>query len=462
MGDRVPAPGRVDVSKAICYGLSAAFLLAYTFWLGVRAGIEHNDAFRFTRRLRTTIAGALDVTAGEFSTVFRTRPIHFLQASLYPGSGVTFNDPKSDQRDLILLAGFFKNTNELRLIHRDGSVVARWPVNYYDVFPNPDFFPPGWEPATDWNIDIHGALALPDGSVLFNFEWGGLVKLDRCGGVVWTVRRQTHHSVERAEAGGFWVPGRRLVDGPTPYPPFEPPFHEDTILRISDGGKILAEYSAVKIFYDAGLEAVLTANGEAFENGMEWDQEVVHLNKIEELTSDIAKDFPMFEAGDLAISNRDGNIVLVVDPKVSRVKWWQIGPWIRQHDPEFRRGGTIVLVNNNTHQTAFGDVDLKVSPAAPRVTNIMEVDPSTRMAKTIYGGRPGQELLTVIKGKVDLTAAGGLFITEAQGGRVRETDTSGKLVWEYVNRYDAESVAEIGEARLYPSDYFQVKDWSCP
>jgi hypothetical protein len=63
---------------------------------------------------------------------------------------------------------------------------------------------------------------------------------------------------------------------------------------------------------------------------------------------------------------------------------------------------------------------------------------------------------------VDLTPAGGLLITEAQGGRVRETDANQKLVWEYVNRYDDNRVAELGEARLYPSSYFTVKDWSCP
>jgi hypothetical protein len=35
------------------------------------------------------------------------------------------------------------------------------------------------------------------------------------------------------------------------------------------------------------------------------------------------------------------------------------------------------------------------------------------------------------------------------------------VVWEYLNRYDADDVAEIGEARRYSADYFHVKDWSC-
>jgi hypothetical protein len=461
MENRLGAAGKRDLSRSLFYIVLTGGLLAGSFATGLQAGVERNAAYRLTREFSRTIEHSLRVTTGEWTTLLRTYPSHFLQASRYWGEGVTINDPSNDQTDLILLSGFFKDTNELRLMRRNGEIVARWPVRFYDLFPDPDHFPPGWAPATDWNIDTHGALALPDGSVVFNFEWGGLVKLDRCGGVVWTVKRQTHHTVERAEGGGFWVAGRRLVEGPT-YPPFEPPFHEDTLLRVSDDGRILAEYSSVQMFYDNGLEAVLTASGAAFENGMEWDQEIVHLNKIEELSSELAADFPMFEPGDLALSSRDLNLVMIVDSRASRVKWWQIGPWIRQHDPEFKRGGTIVVFNNNIHQTAFGEGDQKTSLTAPRVSNIMEIDPATRESKVVYGGKPGQEFLSIVRGKVDVTPRGGLLITEAKGGRVRETDPDQKLVWEYVNRYSPEEVAELAEARIYPAGYFEVNDWSCP
>jgi hypothetical protein len=452
---------RFDFSAVLFFGVLwfGPIVLAFTF--GIQAGVDRNLAYRVTTTLANTVQSSLVATAGAIVTTLRNRPIYFLQGSGHPGDGVTLNDSSNDQSDLILIAGFFNDTNEVRLIRRNGSLVARWPVRFYDLIPNPTHFPQGWAPATNWNIDLHGALALPDGSVVFNFEWGGLVKLNRCGGVAWTIRRQTHHSVERAAGGGFWVLARRFVEGPTPYPPFETPFHEDTVLRVSEDGRILAEFSTVKIFYDNRLEALLTATGYSFEKGMKWDREIVHLNKVEELSNDIAADFPLFAAGDLVLSSRDRNLLMVVDGKVSKVKWWKIGPWIRQHDPEFKRGGTIVLFNNNIHQTAFGDGYLKVSPTAPRVTNIMEVDPVTGESKVIYGSAPGQELLSVIKGKVELTRRGGLLITEAQAGRVLETDAGGKLVWEYINRYSENEVAEIGEARMYPSTYFDVSDWTC-
>jgi hypothetical protein len=79
-----------------------------------------------------------------------------------------------------------------------------------------------------------------------------------------------------------------------------------------------------------------------------------------------------------------------------------------------------------------------------------------------FGERPGQELFSVIRGKHEVTNDGGFLITEVEAGRVIETDATGKIFWEYVNRYDAENVAELTEARLYPKEYFNVIDWSCP
>jgi hypothetical protein len=273
------------------------------------------------------------------------------------------------------------------------------------------------------------------------------------------VRRQTHHSVERAEGGGFWVPGRRFVETDSPFPPFEPPFHEDTLLRISEEGRILAEVSVPRIFYDNGLQAVLTAAD--LTRGMTWDQEILHLNKITELRSTSAASFPMFEAGDLALSIRDLNLLMVVDKSAARVKWWKTGPWLRQHDPEFSRDGTIVVFNNNLYETVFEIGNQQTPLSTPRVSNIVEVDPASGKAQVIYGGRRGQELLSVVRGKVDLTPRGGLLIVESEGGRVLETNADGRLVWNYINRYSAEKVAEITEARLYSSAYFDVKDWSC-
>jgi hypothetical protein len=454
---------KADVSRTIFLGVVLATMVGGSFAAGLHAGTTRNVLFRAVNAVKANVAESVATLIGEASTLSGTKPTHLIQPSRDARDGVTVNDASRNQDDLILLAGFFKDTNELRLVRRNGTVLARWPVKYHDLFPNPGEFRYGVVPATDWNIDTHGSLALPDGSVIFSFEYGGLTKLDRCGQVIWTVRRPTHHSVELAEDGGFLVPSRKKVlDGESPYPPFPVPLDEDTILKISDDGRVVNEFPVVKTIYENRLEALLTTSEGDFLAPLVWDEEIIHLNKVTELKHADAGRFPAFEAGDLLLSMRDLNLLMVVDKTVKKVKWWQIGPWVRQHDPEFTSDGHLLMFNNNAYENLFPAGRRYYSPASsPRVSTIMEADPQTRATHIRYGGKPEQELLSIVKGKVDAVDGGGLLITEFEGGRVIETDAAGKIVWEYINHYSPEEVGEISEARLYPSTYFKVSDWSC-
>ena len=71
-----------------------------------------------------------------------------------------------------------------------------------------------------------------DGDVVFNFENGGLVRIDRCSRVKWRIAQQTHHSVAEDADGNLWVPGRRLRTKPVKeYPNVPAPFQEEYILK---------------------------------------------------------------------------------------------------------------------------------------------------------------------------------------------------------------------------------------
>jgi len=392
----------------------------------------------------------------EINILVQSRPERFLQPARYEGDGVTINKV-ADNGELILVSGFFDKNNGLRLIRRDGSLVAHWTLLYDEIFTDTSFMPV--VPMSNWNVDTHGTLAMPDGSVVFNFDYSGMARIDRCGRVMWTVQAKTHHSVERAEGGGFWVPGNKLIDTDTDiFPPFKAPFFESTILRISDEGEILQEISVIKLFYNSGLETLLSSRAIYYiANLMSDDREIVHLNKIGELSASIAGDFPQFEAGDLVLSMRELNMVMVIDPRTEVIKWWKVGPWRRQHDPEFKAGGTIVVFNNNLYKEVVLANPITILP----VSNIMEIDPQSGEHRVLWGGTPEQQMLSVLRGKVELTADGGLLITEPDGGRIFQTNAAGDIVWQYINRYDEDEVAELTEARIYPADYFDVSDWSC-
>lgn len=445
----------MDISKVLFLCTTIIIALGVSFGAGMYSGFYENAAFEFAKYMKETIKESV-AAIRETSLI---TPHNFLQPVRGEGEGVTVN-ARPDDGHLIFLSGFFEDNNELRLIRRDGSIVMRWPISFTSLFPEPSHLES--PPATDWNVDLHGALIQPDGSIVFNFEFGGLVKLDRCGRTLWTLGHMTHHSVERAEGGGYWVAGRRRIEtGDSPFRPFTPPYNEDLILKVSEEGQILSQISVPAILYQNGLEAVFTATGESFWPGFEWDEELVHLNKVGELSSDLAASFPNFEAGDLVVSLRQLNLVMVIDPGTRQIRWWQTGPWLRQHDPEFNRDGSLTVFNNNTYRVGLS-ISGQSDPTAPRTTNILRIDPETRETQIAFGEQPGQEMLSFIRGKHEVTRDGGFLITEFEAGRVIETDAAGNIVWEYINRYNAENVAEISEARLHPAEYFNVTDWSCP
>ena len=385
---------------------------------------------------------------------------HHLQPSRGQGAGVTVQ--ATDDDALVLMVGFFDEENQARLVRRDGTVVHRWSLDYFEHFPDPETRPCAVD--SPLQVDTHGAQVTPRGELVVNYEYCGTVKLDPCGGVMWTLEGLSHHSVVPAESGGYWILGRdewRARDRPDRFPPIFVPgpeqiVQEDTILRVSEDGEVLDEVSIPELMRDNGLEALLSADGikVEFDTGKPW--ELVHANKVTELPSDIADAYPMFEAGDLAVSLRALNLVMVVDPADRRVKWHQMGPWLRQHDPEFRPDGRISIFNNNVYyRTAYDDQDQTIL-STPRVTNIIAVDPETRETEVLVGDAPGQEMLSVVRGDHQLLDDGGVLITEFDGGRVLQVDAGGQVVWEYVNRYDDDFVGEVTNASLLREDDFET------
>ena len=79
----------------------------------------------------------------------------------------------------------------------------------------------------------------------------------------------------------------------------------------------------------------------------------------------------------------------------------------------------------------------------------------------VWGGTAAQRMYTAIRGNHQMQPGGGVLVVEAEGGRIFETDSSGRIVWEYINRYDDDEVAEINSALVLPADYFRDVDWSC-
>ena len=319
-------------------------------------------------------------------------------------------------------------------------------------------------------VDTHGMVLTPKGEIVFNYEDCGTVKLDQCGRVMWTLPRNTHHSIIASEAGGYWLLDReknKATEQPEraaafPYATLPEDMLVDEVLRIDEDGKVLDEFSIPAMMIDNGLEALLTAGAGNFsKTGKHSWNEIMHVNKVAELTSDIVGAFPMFKAGDLLISDRARHLLMVVDPRTRKVKWHQIGPWLSQHDPEFRPDGKISVFNNSGYYFFNYDNDNHIKLSTPHTTSIIAIDPATREPEVLFGARSGEEMLSVIRGQHELLPDGGMLIAEFDAGRVLEVNADREIVWEYVNAYDKDYVGEITNAQLIAPGYLQTEWRQC-
>ncbi len=73
-----------------------------------------------------------------------------------------------------------------------------------------------------------------------------------------------------------------------------------------------------------------------------------HFNKVDVLDPERAADYPGFEAGDMLISLRELNLVVVFRPSEARILWWRHGLFAAQHDASFIEG-QIEIFDNNPH-----------------------------------------------------------------------------------------------------------------
>ena len=342
------------------------------------------------------------------------------------------------------MAGFFGNRSGMRLIAPDGTVLHHWDVDFSTIFPQaPHLQRPLLHP---WDSFVHGAILYPNGDVVFNFEYAGLVRIDRCSRVKWKIARQTSHTVEADDDGNLWVPTRQLRDRSyTRYPDMPGPLWEESILKVAPDGRILREISVLELLFNAHQESVLLAHGESnLGDRNVGDRDITHLNDFEVLPRRMAAAFPLFEPGDALISLRNVNLLMVVAPQTGAVKWTMTGPFIHQHDPDFEENGHISVFDNRT------------DGRQGRVrggSRILDIDPNTHQVTTLYGGRAAEFFYTHRMGNHQRLPNGNLLIVVAEGGYVFEVTPQRKVVWSYVNRWDGKSAAWIESATRYGLNY---------
>lgn len=380
----------------------------------------------------------------------------FVEPRVYFREGIRSVRPaETSQAGLTLIATWWKDlgwSKGLKLIDRQGNVVHKWRIDGSEIFPAPSDKHVRRDPS---RTRIHGIHLFPDGDVLVNISYVGTARIDACGDVVWSRAWGSHHSIDGAEDGTFWVTAGTFEipeDDSARYRGLDPEYRP-RMLRITGDGEIINEIDVLDLLYENDLQRHLS-KGSAYSPSEKKRTDPVHMNDIEPLSSSMADEYPLFQAGDLLVSLHHLDLVFVVDPETGRAKWHASEPFIQQHDPDFIGEGWIGVFDNNRDGTERGTMQ--------GGSRIVFLQPHTDSMKVPFPTSRSEPFYTDVQGKWQQLENGNLLLTESQAGRAVEVTPNGRTVWDWVApSYNDRGVPQVTEATRYDMTREDVAAWPC-
>ncbi len=360
---------------------------------------------------------------------------------------------------LIMIVGSQQGTRNtfVDIIDRDGTVIHSWNPRWYEIWSDVEIehskFPKGRRPRGGKGMYLHGIDILPDGSFIANFEHLSTFRMDVCGDVMWKLDNLGHHSVFYSDQGYVWVTAEIFISKrETGYPNHNTPLRSWSLQKLDLQGKLLKEIVIFDILRKNDLLGLLhistTANNDTIVKG-----DTLHLNDIDEFPVGMQSD--LFVPGDLMISLRNINTVMVVDPASLKIKFLSTGKVLRQHDPDFMEGDRISVFDNRNLSPWNGAKEFG--------SRIIEINAKNTETEVVLGGKG--LFYTAIMGVHQRLGNGNILVNSSGQGMVYEYTADGTLAWQYRNRYSNNRNGRIYNTILLPeymdAEFFREATSTC-
>jgi hypothetical protein len=284
-------------------------------------------------------------------------------------------------------------------------------------------------------------LLMNDGSVIF--QVGAIFKIDKDGRIAWIHKAMCHHSLELDAEGMLWICSYN--DSGLNADKYQ--MTDDVIVRLSpDDGRVLFKKSVFELLMENGYN-----RGEFFINPdsdrMRSYLDYIHLNDIQP----VATDAPHWKKGDLFLSLRNQNLVLLYRPSTNRILWHQNGPWLRQHDVCLIDSAKIGVFGNNVIESYYPDPE----DAFVDGHNVQYVyDFGTQSVSTPYNALfASLAIRTRTQGRSRILADGHIFVEDTNEGRSLLGDGE-KALWTYAELNDKRRLIVTGWNRYLTDEEF--------
>jgi hypothetical protein len=304
-----------------------------------------------------------------------------------------------------------------------GAVVHRWELPFSKVWPRPPHIK---KPVADDHIYWVNCRPYPNGDLLAVYQGDGdtpygygLAKLDKDSKLLWAYAGHTHHDVDVGDDGTIYTLAQELIGKqPLQRKLLPTPFIEDSLVVLSPEGKELETIPISDAFRDSPyvlmLNMVTKASGIPGPPNKLGD--FLHANSVRVLSPSLALKFPLFKPGQVLLSLRDLDALVVLDRPTRRVSWAALGIWRIQHDAEFLDNGHLLLYDN------FG--------ALQGGTRVLEIDPTTQAVAWAYTNEKATPFSAFMRGMSQRLPNGNTLIVDPDHGRLFEVTAGKEVVWE--------------------------------
>ena len=351
-------------------------------------------------------------------------------ALAYPtvvGEGMTISKPGAQPGYVIFAAP----DGAVYAVDARGQVARKW------TSPEPGTELGYTRPLPDGNLLGRLQKRAADGSLA---ETGGadIFEMTQAGRVVWKysdATRMLHHDQERASDGTTLIACSKEIRVPAIS---KSSLKDDCAIVVDRSGKIVWEWQTADHFDELGLtpEArTMIAAGREVKGGWDW----AHVNAASPIPPGTGLNDPRFRPGNVMISFRNLNIIVVVDRDSKKIVW-QDNITIGQHNvhmiPPGVPGTGHVLVFDN------GGIPPNANPQrafARANSRVLEIDPLGGTIAWEYtaekSGRPIWTFFSQFISSAQRQPNGNTLICEGANGRIFEVTPAGDIVWEYVNPF---------------------------
>lgn len=323
----------------------------------------------------------------------------------------TAYDPRHDQRGVVIAdpskyqtgLNFFNPVGKYQayLIDMTGLIVWRWSLKNRLTASFRQF-----------HQMVNFFLLPATGEVLVDIEDGGIIRADRDGRIKWWYKARTHHDLWIDDRGDIWA----LQRAPQSIPGIDPnnELLVDSIIRLSPTGELLEKFSLLDVIEKSRYQFLLPRFRGLPTRPTDGDN-VFHTNHVEWFDGSLAKLSPLYRRGNLLVSLRNLNTIMILDGTTHEILWlWGPGNLTLQHSPVLLPNGDVLVFNNGRG-----------------FSSVVEVNPMNNLVAWRYG--PIKGFFSSVMGSCQRLANGDTLITSTTQGRAFEVTPAGQKVWEYAN-----------------------------